>query len=158
MIFYFNIPVFRHILDRCSNIVLNWCMLVIGIKFWKINRYVLTIHFYFIPERPHLCVPWIYTIQYLTYLAESAVYSRVSCLIWNAHICSFSASPSFLYKRVKSWLVSKGHLSKQLVCIREGDDIMVRGFGWGSWSQISLRDHKSVFMCYWLLSQALWLL
>jgi len=54
------------------------------------------------------------------------------CLIWNAHICSHSISLSFLYTRAKIWLVSKGHLSKQLVCIRDSDDIILQGFGWGS--------------------------
>lgn len=127
MPFCFNIPVFRHIFDRCTSIVLNWCMFVIGIKFWKINWFVLTVHFYFIPVRPYLCVPWMYMIQFFIYLAAG-----LFTLIWNAHICSLFIAPIFLNTRAKIWLVSKGHLSKQLVCIREGDDIIEKGFGWGS--------------------------
>lgn len=133
MTFCFNIPVFCYILDRCTSIVLNWCMFVIGIKFWKINQYMLTIHFYFTPLRPRLCVPWIYIMQCFIYLAAGLFTQEL--FVWydmHTYVLSSSLSLSFLYTRAKIWLVSKGHLSKQLVCVRDGNDIIVKGFGWGS--------------------------
>jgi len=49
--------------------------------------------------------------------------------------CTHVLTPSLFHSyttRAKIWLVSKGHLSKQLVCIRDSDDIILQGFGWGS--------------------------
>lgn len=129
-------------------------MFVIGIKFWGKNQYVITNHFYFTPVRHRLCVPWIYMIQFFIYLAAELFTQEFLFDMKCTHMFSLHLSLSFLYTRAKIWMVSKGHLSKQLVCIRDGDDIIMQGFGWGSVALISLRESKSAFMCYSLLSSA----
>lgn len=95
MTFCFNIPVFCHILDRCTSIVLNWCMFVIGIKFWKINQYMFSIHFYFTPVRPCLCVPWIYIMQFFIYLAAE-LFTQELFVWYDMHTYVLSSSISLI--------------------------------------------------------------